>query len=116
METTPKVIQMDFRQKLVKCFYFERKAIKTQIGLTYKVINHTDNAVQKCNKSVHTQENSLTESHKNIKVNEGHQLTCYIRTRAPIGQRAGRKRCKWKFRPIPFIIPDNRTKSRMAIK
>ena len=61
-ETMQKVIQINFRQKLVKCFYSERKAIKTQIGLTYKEINHTDNAVQKCNKSVHTQENSVTES------------------------------------------------------
>ena len=63
-ETMQKVIQIDFRQKLVKCLYDERKAIKTQMVLTYKEINHTDNAVQKCNKSVHTQENSVTESHK----------------------------------------------------
>ena len=70
-ERTQKVIQIDFRQKLVKCFYSERKAIKIQVGLTYKEINHTDNAVQKCNKSVHTQENSL-QNHKNIKVNEDH--------------------------------------------
>ena len=63
-ETKQKVIQIDFRQKLVKCFYSERKAIKTQMGLTYKEINHTDNAVQKCIKSVHTQENLVTESQK----------------------------------------------------
>ena len=62
-ETTQKVIQIDFRQKLVKCFYSERKVIKTRMGLTYKEINHTENAVQKCNRSVHTQENSVTESH-----------------------------------------------------
>ena len=70
-ETPQKVIQIDFRQKLVKCFYSERKAIKTQMGLTYKEINHTDTAVKKCNKSVHTQENSVT-NHKNITVNECH--------------------------------------------
>ena len=61
---TKRVIQIDFRQKLVKCFYSERKTIKTQISLTYKEINNTDNAVQKCNKPVHTQENSVTESQK----------------------------------------------------
>ena len=33
-ETTQKVIQIDFRQKLFKCFYSERKAIKTQMDLT----------------------------------------------------------------------------------
>ena len=71
METMQIVIQIDFRQKLVKCFYCERKAIKTQMDLTYKEINHTGNAIQKCNKSVHTQE-ILSQNHKIIKVNEGH--------------------------------------------
>ena len=71
-KTMQKVIQINFRQKLVKCFYFERKAIKTQMGLTHKEINHTDHAVQKCNKSVHNQEISVTASHTNIKVNEDH--------------------------------------------
>ena len=56
-ETTQKVIQIDFRQKLGKCFYSDRKAIKTQIGLTYKEINNTDNTVRNCN-------NSVTESQK----------------------------------------------------
>ena len=70
-ETMQKVIQIDFRQKLVKCFYSERKATKTQMGLTYKEINNTDNAVHNCNKLVHTEENSVTES-QYIKVNEGH--------------------------------------------
>ena len=45
-ETTQKVIQIDFRQKLVKCFYSERIAIKTQMGLTYKEINNTGNTVR----------------------------------------------------------------------
>ena len=57
-KTKENVIQIDFRQKLVKCLYSERKSIKTQMGVTYKEINHTDNAVQKCN-------NSVTESKKN---------------------------------------------------
>ena len=61
-ETMQKIIQIVFRQKLVTCFYSERKAVKTQMGLTYKEINYTDNTVQNCNKSVHTQENSVTES------------------------------------------------------
>ena len=52
METTLKLIQIDFPQKLVKCFYSERKAIKTQMGLTYKEINNTDNAVQNLVRSV----------------------------------------------------------------
>ena len=43
-ERTQKVIKIDFRQQLVKCFYSERKAIR-QMGLTYKEINNTDNAV-----------------------------------------------------------------------
>ena len=47
-----KVMQIDFRQKLVKCFYTERKAIKTQMGLTYKEINNTYNAVQNLVRSV----------------------------------------------------------------
>ena len=51
-ERKEKVIQIDFRQKLVKCFYSERKAIKTQMGLTYKEINNTDNTVRNCNNSV----------------------------------------------------------------
>ena len=38
-KTTQKCIQIDVRQKLVKCFNSEQKAIKTQMGLTYKEIN-----------------------------------------------------------------------------
>ena len=44
-ETTHKIIQIDFRHKLVKCFYSEQKAIKTKMDLTYKDINNTDNAL-----------------------------------------------------------------------
>ena len=51
-ETTQNVIQIDFRQKLVKCFYSERKAIKTQMGLTCKEINNIDNAVRNLVRSV----------------------------------------------------------------
>ena len=51
-ETTQKVIQIDFRQKLVKCFYSERKAIKTQMGLTYKEINNIDNTARNLVRSV----------------------------------------------------------------
>ena len=51
-ETTQTVIQIDFRQKLVKCFYSERNAIKPQMGLTYNEINNTDNAVQNVVRSV----------------------------------------------------------------
>ena len=45
-ETTQTVIQIDFRQKIINYFYSERKAIKTLMGLAYKEINNTDNAVQ----------------------------------------------------------------------
>ena len=51
-ETTQTVIQIDFWQKLVKCFYSERKAIKTQMCLTYKEINNTDNTVRNLVRSV----------------------------------------------------------------
>ena len=51
-ETTQNVLQLDFRQKLVKCFYSDRKTIKTQMGLTYKEINNTDNAVRNLVRSV----------------------------------------------------------------
>ena len=51
-ETTQKVIQIDFRQKIVKCFHSDRKAIKTQMGLTYKEINNTDNAVRNLTRDV----------------------------------------------------------------
>ena len=51
-ETTQKVIQIDFRQKLVKCFYSERKAIKTQMALAYKEINNTGSEVQNLVRSV----------------------------------------------------------------
>ena len=47
-EKTQKVVHIDFRQKLVKCFYYERKAINgfnVQRNQSYR-----HNAVQKCNK------------------------------------------------------------------
>ena len=59
-----KLYKLTSDRNSIKCFYSERKAFKTQMGFTYKEINHTDNAVQKCNKSVHTRENSVTESQK----------------------------------------------------
>ena len=74
-ETMQKVIQIDFRQKLVKCFYSERKAIKTQMGLTYKEINNTDNTVQNLVGSVTNRfilKKIRSQNHTNIKVNEGH--------------------------------------------
>ena len=37
---------------VVKYFYSERKGIKTQMGLTYKDINNTDNAFQNLIRSV----------------------------------------------------------------
>ena len=71
-KTTQKVIQIDFRQKLVKCFYSERKAIKTQMGLTYKEISHPHNVVRILVGSVTNglySKNLVTKSHKHIKVN-----------------------------------------------
>ena len=42
-EKTQRIIQIDFRQKLVNYFCFGQKAIKTQMGLTYKEIYNPDN-------------------------------------------------------------------------
>ena len=72
METTQKVIEIGFRKKLVKCFYFERKAIKTHMGLTYKEINNTDNAVRTLVRSVTSRFILRKFGHRittNIKVN-----------------------------------------------
>ena len=74
-ETNQKVIQIDFRQKIINYFYSERKAIKTQMSLTYKEISNTDNAVWNLVRSVTSRfilRNSVTEAHKNIMVNYGH--------------------------------------------
>ena len=60
-------IHIDFRQKLVKCFYSEQKAIKTDMSLTFKEINNTDNAVLNLVRAVTDEvilRNSVTESHE----------------------------------------------------
>ena len=53
-ETTQKVIQIDFRQKIIKYFYFEQKAINIQTDLAFDSINNTDNCrselSQSCNR------------------------------------------------------------------
>ena len=37
-ETKPKIIQIDFRQKIINYFYFGRKAINTQMEIALKII------------------------------------------------------------------------------
>ena len=44
-ETTHKIIQIDFRQKIIKCFYSEQKANKTKMCLAFDSINNPGDAV-----------------------------------------------------------------------
>ena len=47
-----KIYKLTLRQKVVKCFYSEQKAIKTEMSLTYKEINNAGNAVKNLVRSV----------------------------------------------------------------
>ena len=52
-ETTQKVIQIDFRQKIINHFYSEQKASNIQMDLAFNSMNNPDNArselSQRCN-------------------------------------------------------------------
>ena len=40
------IIQIDFRQKIMNSFYAERKAVKTQMILSFEQISNRNNAVR----------------------------------------------------------------------
>ena len=47
LSATQRIIQIDIRHKIIKCFYSEQKAINTQTKLAFDSINYSGNAVLK---------------------------------------------------------------------